>query len=236
MPRLRGPYSVAFPVNFTSMGDTTRDAFRKHMDEITRIYGILTGIDADTMDAESVNSAFNGLLQNHVNSTNPHPNWKPSLSFSDLSGTVDASKVSGLDERVKSVAPGITYSANSNDGCVKFGNGLLVQWATYIVAKNASQRPIVRFKYDFEQECFGVSLMPVIDYAALSSATGLSYEELLNRKVTVALTLERGGLSKQSCSYHIHTYRQGNEENGSISPTQDEIEMTMLVSHIAWGV
>lgn len=246
MTRLRGPYSVAFPVNFTSRGDTTRDAFRKHMDEITRIYGILTGLDADTMDA----SAVSEILRN----------WRPSMSFSDISGNLDASrvsgaltgatidgskvtgtiaasKVSGIEALVKSLAPGITYSNLVNDGCVKFANSLLVQWGTFICQKDTSGCPIVNFKYRFEQECFFVSMLPVIDYAGLSSATGLSYDEILARKTTVILTLERGGLSNTSCRYHVHTYREGNADaSGIVRPAQDSIEMNMFVNHIALGV
>lgn len=156
MTRLRGPYSVAFPVNFTSRGDTTRDAFRKHMDEITRIYGILTGLDADTMDSTAVSQMLK--------------NWKPSMSFSDISGNLDASRVSGaltgatidgskvtgtiaaskvsgkltnanidtgkvngLEAFVKGLLPnnegtGITESSLSTNGYVKFTNGFLIQW------------------------------------------------------------------------------------------------------------
>lgn len=109
MAREKEPYSVAFPVNFTSEGDTTRDAFRKHMDEITRIYGILTGIDADTMDTDAVSA----MLQRHIDSANPHPNYTPSVSWTnvtnkpgldDLSGTLTASKgLTGLTARTVSL-------------------------------------------------------------------------------------------------------------------------------------
>lgn len=152
MARVSGPYSAAFPVNFTSKGDTTRDAFKKHMDEIARIYGILTDFDKDIPDADSIT----GQLTTHINSTNPHPNYKPSISWSDvtnkpglndLSGTLAASKVvgeltnatiatgkvTGLEAFVNGKIPasggdGITEKLLGSSGYVKFKNGLMVQW------------------------------------------------------------------------------------------------------------
>ena len=164
MAREKGPYSVAFPVDFTSKGDTTRDAFRKHMDEITRIYGILTGLDDDTMDADSVSA----MLQRHIDSTNPHPNYKPSVSWAnvtnkpslgEISGNLEASrvigkltganidydKVNGLSAFVDGKMPtstgngdGITALSKATNGYAKFNNGLIIQWGTGSVASSSS--------------------------------------------------------------------------------------------------
>lgn len=79
-------YKPAYPVNFSAKnGDTTSQAFAKHINEIVRIYGLLAGIDASTIDAGAVNT----LLQNHINSTNPHPN----LNLSNTKGNLDAARL-----------------------------------------------------------------------------------------------------------------------------------------------
>ena len=152
--RIRGPYEVAYPVNFTSKGDTTTQAFGKHISEIARIYGILTGLDAATLDADAVNE----ILQKHIDSTNPHPKWKPSIGWSDLTSkptlsdingnlaanrvvgeltnaTIDNSKVNGLGSFVNGVASGllsgvkgITEASLGNEGYIKFQNGFMLQW------------------------------------------------------------------------------------------------------------
>ena len=183
MAREHGPYSVAFPVDFTSKGDTTRDAFRKHMDEITRIYGILTGLDADTIDSDAVNE----ILQKHVDSTNPHPNYKPSWanltnkpSLDDLSGTLTASKVkgvltnatmasgnvTGLEAFVNSKIPsdsgnGIIGSSLNKNGYVKFKNGFIAQWGQVSLTQdeyNSSRETphSANFPVKFPTSCFTV--------------------------------------------------------------------------------
>lgn len=179
MARARGPYSAAFPVNFTSGGDTTRDAFKKHMDEIARIYGILTDFDKDIPDA----SSFTGQLTTHINSTNPHPNYNPSISWSnvtnkpglnDLSGTLSASKVvgaltgatiasgnvTGLEAFVNGKIPasggdGITEEALGSSGYVKFKNGLMVQWGTSKATNGTTGH--ATFAKSFPTRCFMVT-------------------------------------------------------------------------------
>lgn len=182
MARVRGPYSAAFPVNFTSNGDTTRDAFKKHMDEITRLYGILTEFDKDIANAEGMT----GQLTSHINNANPHPNYKPSVSWSnvtdkpgldDLGGTLTASKVkgaltgatiasgnvTGLEAFVNGKIPaskgdGITEGNLGEAGYVKFNNGLMIQWG-----KTAYQYEYLHgteneatFGKEFASSCYGV--------------------------------------------------------------------------------
>ncbi len=186
MARASGPYSAAFPVNFTSGGDTTRDAFKKHMDEIARIYGILTDFDKDIPDADSIT----GQLTTHINSTNPHPNYKPSVSWSDvtnkpglndLSGTLTASKVvgvltgatiasgnvTGLEAFVNGKIPassdkgdGITEKSLSDLGYVKFNNGLILQWGNQTIntSSNSYQTGEITFPKSFTSSCYAVTL------------------------------------------------------------------------------
>ena len=179
MARVRGPYSAAFPVNFTSKGDTTRDAFKKHMDEISRIYGILTDFDKDVANTEGIT----GESTKHINSTNPHPNYKPSVSWSDLTGkpglddlsgtlsaskvkgeltnvTIASGKVTGLEAFVNGKIPassgdGITNSNLSENGYVKFNNGLIIQWG--VSSKSVDTIGHVTFPIKFPNKCLVVS-------------------------------------------------------------------------------
>ena len=199
MARVSGPYSAAFPVNFTSGGDTTRDAFKKHMDEISRIYGILTDFDKDVANAEGIT----GQLTSHINSTNPHPNYKPSISWSDvnnkpglndLSGTLSASKVvgeltnatiatgkvTGLEAFVNGKIPasgdGIIDKSLSSTGFIKFKSGLMVQWGktenkySYVDVHTAQSHT---FSYGFPSQC-----LIVLCQTCRDSATGASVDAM----------------------------------------------------------
>lgn len=139
-------FSVGYPVKFWTGGDTTRDAFGRLIQEIERIYGILNALGTGKASYEEIASAVSA----HKYESNPHPNWKPSMSFSDLAGSVDASKVlgklpnatidagkvNGLEAYVKGLIPdtsgnnesGITDSSLNDSGYIKFGNGLMFQW------------------------------------------------------------------------------------------------------------
>ena len=77
----RGPFNVLYPVIFRSGGDTTCVAFGKHIQEFERIYGILTALDNDKLSASDLDGKLSG--------------FKPSMSFSDISGNIDMSRVTG---------------------------------------------------------------------------------------------------------------------------------------------
>ena len=171
------PYDVGFPVNFYSGGDTTKDAFNKHIQEIKRIYGIINAINADKISAQEVTDKLNA----HINSSNPHPNLdlsntKGELPFSRVSGSLDlsrttgnldgsrisgtlsssvipmlsTSKISGLEDFVKSKSGGITDKNISKKGYVEFDNGLIMQWG------NAFTEDTVFFPVTFRSAVFGV--------------------------------------------------------------------------------
>ena len=152
------PWSVQYPVNFSPSGDTTSQAFMKHIEEIKKIYGFLNTLNSEKLSASDLSSSLSGIntnLTTHINSTNPHPNYKPSVSFSDITGTLslsdtkltgslpmsritgnlDASRISNLTSLVDSRIPasngdGITQSDFSNSlfGYIKFKNGFILQW------------------------------------------------------------------------------------------------------------
>ncbi len=181
MPTLLGPFSVGFPVAFHSGGDTTRDAFGKHIEEIKRIYGYLNALDNGKVSADDINgqlSGFSTQLQNHINSTNPHPKWKPSLSFSDITGNLDGSKITGTltnayidathvnnlksfinnNVTIPDKGDGITGANLNGNGYVKFGNGLIIQWATRFISDFKGEgKYSATFPISFATGCYGLS-------------------------------------------------------------------------------
>ena len=176
-------YSVAYPVNFYSGGDTTKEAFNKHIQEITRIYGIINALNADKVSADEVTSK----LQEHIYSSNPHPNLNldfskisGSLPFSRITGhldgtritgtlsnaTIDKSNVNGLKSYITGLIPdngdGITDSRlNSPNGYVKFGDNFMMQWGYYqytISGNDNEKQKYVSFPTAFNTQCSSISL------------------------------------------------------------------------------
>ena len=172
---LTEPFDVAFPVNFYSSGDTTTEAFGKHIQEIKRIYGVINAVNADKVSAEEITEKldkinndfvdFGNSLQEHIEASNPHPNYKP--SFNDISGKLDASRLSGqlpirvvengtavvVDPDITTifVPQGIDYSILDNNGYVRFGNGLILQWG---IVNTGSGNERHSFKISFPKSCF----------------------------------------------------------------------------------
>ncbi len=136
---LIGPFSKGYPVDFKSSGDTTRNAFGKHIQEIERIYGYLNALDAGKVSASDVSGLSGSIgnissqLQAHIDSTNPHPNWKPSVGWSDLTGTkpnladfggnLDASRVSGKLSNANIDTSGVNGLKSFVEGLIPSGGG-----------------------------------------------------------------------------------------------------------------
>ena len=174
------PVQTAYKVNFYSGGDTTRQAFSKHIQEIDRIYGLLNALDTNKVSASDISGSLGSItssLTAHINSANPHPNWKP--SFSDISGTlpgsrvvgalpyatIDASNVTGLTSVINGQLPapsgdGITSSSPVTNGYAKFKNGLIIQWGKKTLSKaswNEGTANSATFPTAFPNECFIVT-------------------------------------------------------------------------------
>ena len=223
---LLGPFSKGFPVAFRSDGDTTRDAFGKHIQEIDRIYGYLNALDAGKASADEISGSLgdlNTVLTQHINSSNPHPNWKPSFSFSDLSGTVDASKVSGkltqatidasrvngLTALITGSIPeasgdGITSSSLAGNGYVKFKNGLIIQWGVVeateenLVSANTSQDTWdIEYSYptQFQSSCF------LLHVRRSNSDNQLKFGYEIKSKGTSSFTIRYSDITKPQ-TYH----------------------------------
>ena len=114
-----GPFSVGFPVDFRSGGDTTKAAFGKHIQEIERIYGIINAIDSDKISA----SEFSSRLTAHMNDSNPHPN----LSLSSLGGNIDISRITGnlAASRVSGALTNSTINADKVSNLSAFVQNLI---------------------------------------------------------------------------------------------------------------
>ena len=65
--RLLGPWSVLYPVRFYSGGDTTRQAFGKHIQEIARIYGLLNALDAGKAGSDEIADVVANITHNGLN-------------------------------------------------------------------------------------------------------------------------------------------------------------------------
>lgn len=169
------PVDVQYKVNFYSGGDTTRNAFGKHINEFIRIYGLLNALDAAKVSASDIGSIGSSItnittdLQNHINSSNPHPNYKPSWNdltnkpnLSDLNGNLDVNRINGLTSKINSLLPApsgdgiISDSLNAN-GYVKFKNGLIVQWGVH-TREDAGDKweHTVSFPIPFPNACYNV--------------------------------------------------------------------------------
>ena len=121
------PYELGYPVNFYSGGDTTREAFGKHIQEFSKVYGILNSLQSTKADSTAVTQAINDAkselngnintakstlqtsingvqtnLTTHINSSTPHPN----LTFDGIDGKLATSRLSGqiTNSQIESVA------------------------------------------------------------------------------------------------------------------------------------
>lgn len=112
-------YKEQYTVNFKSGGDLTKDAFWKHIQEIHRIYGILNDLDANSVDSAAVTKAIDDAI-NKLKST-----WKPSLTFNDISGTLDGSRLSGNISAalIKGALTNATIPSGNVTGLEGFVNG-----------------------------------------------------------------------------------------------------------------
>lgn len=145
-------WTPMYPVNFVPKGDTTTVAFGKHIQEIERIYEILSDVDANSVDTGTVNT----LITNAIN--NLKRTWKPSYSFWEIDGElslsdarltgelpaskvkgnlinakIDAKNVNDLDDEVKKYIP---TSSGSGDGIKTFdppsGISPFYSWDGYV--------------------------------------------------------------------------------------------------------
>ena len=181
---LLGPFSVGYPVIFRSGGDTTRNAFGKHIQEIERIYGILNALDAGKISADDLQGKLDG--------------FKPTVSFNDITGyldmsritgnldfsritgnvpaarvvgtlsnaNIDAANVNGLESviggKIVDKGDGIIKCEPDYNGYAKFNNGLFIQWGNVNVENlgssdvNEATERTASFPVDFPNICLNL--------------------------------------------------------------------------------
>ena len=175
-----GPYGVKYPVAFHAGGDTTRDAFRKHIKEIEEIYAKLNALNDGKLDSTTLTTT----IQEHIDDENPHPNYKPSfdavtgnLEMSRVTGNLDGSRITGTinnatipSEKVTGLkafveellledkGDGITEGELSETGSIKFKNGLILKWGNCGALFSSGRGAEYKYPEAFPSECFCVSL------------------------------------------------------------------------------
>ncbi len=175
MPNL-DPFVIGYPVNFASGGDTTKNAFYKHIQEIAKIYDHLNALNNDKVSNGEID------ITSHINASNPHPN----LQLDTLGGTLSASKVSGtlsnanintsnvnnLSSFVNGLIPsadGVVAQSKAGNGYVKFANDIIIQWGGKQVENTGTDEEFQvkrsgTFPIVFPTECWrviaGISILP----------------------------------------------------------------------------
>ena len=156
--KLLGPWDVLYPVRFYSGGDTTRQAFGKHIQEIERIYGLLNALDAGKLGSNEIADAIGNITHNGLNGLQGGTAMeryhltaaqvqklegaasggdiiKEHNSLSGLEGGggghfyhLSQAQKNGLDDLIQNGGGGIVDESLSGDGYVVFANGFTVQW------------------------------------------------------------------------------------------------------------
>ena len=234
-----GPFSVAYPVNFVSQGDTTKEAFHKHIQEIEAIYGILNSLDSDKVSASEVNTKFTQIdnsvtqvkndLTSHINNSNPHPNWKINLG-SQTEGSLDGSKISGvinnatipygnvtgLTSYINGLdlgnGDGITSISKNANGYVVFNNGFTIIWGVRNFSSSQTNDTSAEFTQTFSKS---------FPTACLSVNVNLGYEVTLDGDRQVFALLR--AITKNNFKFQL------------LSDTSSEKWSNLILRYIALG-
>ncbi|MBQ7262465.1 MAG: hypothetical protein IJR14_01980 [Synergistaceae bacterium] len=187
------PVSPIYPVRFHSGGDTTTEAFGKHINEIKRIYELLEALDDWKIGADELKTIVDSIKHNslpdlqgggggdyyhltraQVDKLDGAPaSWELLKQHNRLNGLQggDGSNYYHLSEEEKiklmeiihsgggGSGSGITEEKISDNGYVKFGNGLILQWGRSNVTKSSSNSGgtgTVTFPIAFPVVCYAV--------------------------------------------------------------------------------
>ena len=99
------PYELGYPVNFYSGGDTTREAFGKHIQEFSKVYGILNSLQSTKADSTAVTQA--------INDAKTELNGNINTAKSDLTTALNTAK-STLQTNIDGVQTNLTTHINSS--------------------------------------------------------------------------------------------------------------------------
>ena len=162
-------YSMRYPVDFRSGGDSVKEAFGKHIEEFTVVYGALNELAGNDLTAAEKEQLKTGSINGSriigaIAGTIPGENITGSVSGSKITGaitgaTIPAEKVTGLKDYVEEEISGADKSEaqKSADGYMKFDNSLMLQWGRFDLLVNEAVRA-VSFPKAFAKECYGIQL------------------------------------------------------------------------------
>lgn len=230
--QIQALYQVTYPINFVANGDTVHDGFHKHIQEIERIYGLLGGLERSKVTTGDLVSTLANYVtktefNNHVNSTNPHPN----LQLATLGGNLDVSRITGnwplnrvsgtlavgnmdinglksnLQSWVEGLGGGVSSESISANGYLKFKNGLIIEWGTIPAIENNNDKGIadyeVNFHTPFPNACFAVTC-GIVDNTNQGVGSDGPSHNFVNMLTMRMKNLSRTGLTLY---YHRHERR-----------------------------
>ena len=181
-------YSKSFPVKFESGGDTTRDAFNKHIQEFDAVYGILNELSGAMPSEEEMSTLKTGSISvSRLTGNWPASRLTGSIPAAQVSGSLDSATipranvtgleafVNGLIDGKGSSGTGITVIYNTSvNGYAKFGNDLILQWGNLSLSAGETIRTAeVTFPVKFTQGCYGVTIT-IQQSTSAASDTGVT--------------------------------------------------------------
>lgn len=170
--RLLGPWSVLYPVRFYSGGDTTRQAFGKHIQEIARIYGLLNALDAGKAGSDEIADVVANITHNDLSGLEGggggHYFHLSREQIDKLEGAAGADDVirthnrlqglqggmdgnfyhlsraqyDGLADLLLNNSGGVVEDRIGDAGYILFGNGLMIEWGNSPANGSASDAQV----------------------------------------------------------------------------------------------
>ena len=170
-------YDVKYPIDFRSGGDSVKEAFSKVIEEIRTIYGILNYLVLQDLSDEQKAAVLTGKISmDRITGNLASSRISGNIEAGKVSGalslaTIDSGRVNGLADYVNNLiaesessqaAPdkgdGITDSRMGENGYVKYGNGLIMQWGNVTV--NSNDAVEVSYPMIFPTACYSLTLTP----------------------------------------------------------------------------
>lgn len=219
-------YDVKYPVDFRSGGDSVKDAIGKHIEEFNTVYGVLNELAENDLTEEQKQK----VLYGNIDGSRVIGNVEGYIHGSHITGTIDggkitgtipnatipASQIDGLKDAIsgeidtKDIGSGIIVSSMEENGCIKFGNGIMFQWG--VVEIKTGSEHFVEFPTGFTRICCNVTLSLI--------------HNLKHCDLTVAIS--PNGIRKSGFSYHW-------DLDPALVPA-DEVVSNAKISYFAVGV
>ena len=180
-------YDITYPIDFRSGGDSVKVAFSKLIEEVRTIYGILNELAGDDFTDEQrakilasltgsiAGSRITGSISGTIDGSQVTGTLTASKVSGELTGaTIASGNVTGLEAFVNGKIPadkgdGITEITKSQNGYVKFGNGLILQWGCVDYDVGGTLGMVINFPIEFTKECYSLTVTPQTNHYAVSA-------------------------------------------------------------------